>query len=393
MTTKSKKVLTGEEDFNGLVSAEKSLPASWYYDEAHYQSELETIFYSNWIYLCHQSLFQKPGSFQRFTIGTQQIFLVKDREGRIRGFYNSCRHRGSALCLAQQGEFSNQLIRCPYHQWAYDFSGNLRATSSHAEAADFNMADYPLLSVNVQIWRGGVFVSLSDEPESLEAGFERGSDHTDSWPMEDLVVGHRWRKIMACNWKVFWENFNECLHCPNVHPELCDLVPIYGRRISYYKDEPHWKAHLDESTPAYRGGLKAGAETWSSDGKALEITFEGLTAAEIERGQSYFVSLPSVYIAAHVDYMRTVRVLPIDAETTEVAVEWLFLPEQLDQKDLNLDNITEFGILVMSQDADASEMNQLGLRNKNFKQGVLMPEEHYVKAFQDWVRRTLGHWD
>ena len=194
---------------------------------------------------------------------------------------------------------------------------------------------------------------------------------------------------MACNWKIFWENFNECLHCSNIHPELCQLVPIYGRRISYFRDEPNWALHQDDNDPRFRGGLRAVAETWSTSRRASGVRFDKLSDEEIARGQSYFVGMPSVFIAAHVDYMRTVRMLPLGPEKTALEVEWRFPPESLAAENFDLDDVTEFAKLVMRQDAVASELNQQGVRALPFEQGILIPEEHYVKAFQDWVRQRL----
>ena len=382
--------LTGGEDFDGLKRAEPSLPASWYYDADHYQTELERIFYRDWLYVCHASSLAEPRQFRRFDIGRQSILLVRDHDGALRGYHNSCRHRGSALCTEHEGRLRSKLIVCPYHQWSYALDGRLAAVSSHAEATDFDKADYPLFEVAVSEWRGGVYVCLADDPPDFEQGFVRGNDRIENWPMADLVVGHRWHKTMACNWKVFWENFNECLHCPNIHPELCELVPIYGRRISYFRDEPNWAQHRDDDDPKYRGGLRDGAETWSTSGRAGNVRFDSLSDEEIARGQSYFVSLPSVFIAAHVDYMRTVRILPTGPEETAIDVEWLFPPESLTTEGFDIDDITEFAKLVMQQDAEASELNQRGLQALPFEQGVLMPEEHYVKMFQDWVRERLG---
>lgn len=381
--------LTGKEDFDGLSHATPSLPASWYYDADWHQRELDNIFYDNWLYLCHSSTLSSPRAFRSFTIGTQGVFLVRDDVGTVRGFHNTCRHRGSVLCLESDGRFPNKLIRCPYHQWAYSLDGRLVATSSHAEAVDFDKADYPLFPIAVREWKGGIFVSLSDNPPDLEHGFGRGSDRIENWPMEKLVVGHTWQKTIDCNWKIFWENFNECLHCPNIHPELVDLVPIYGRRISYYRDEPNWPQHHGNPEPQFAGGLREGATSWSTDGKSQGARFDGLTDEEIARGQSYFVSTPSVFIAAHVDYMRTVRILPLGPEQTDITVEWLFLPETLEDPDFDLENVTDFAKLVMLQDSDASEINQRGIRSRRFEQGVLMPEEHYVKGFHDWVREQM----
>ncbi len=382
--------LDGSEDFDGLTRVEPSVPAISYYDPAIFRAELESIFFRDWLYVCHASALAQKRSFRRFDIGGQSLLVLRDADGVLRAFHNTCRHRGSELCGEREGRFKSKLIVCPYHQWSFALDGRLVATTSHAEASDFDRADYPLLEVSLREFRGGVFVSLSDDPPAFEDGFIRGSDRIENWPMAELQVGHRWRETMACNWKVFWENFNECLHCPNIHPELAELVPIYGRRISYYRDEPGWREHVDDPDPKFRGGLRAGARTWSTSGQPSGPIFAGLSNEEIARGQSYFVSLPSVFIAGHVDYMRTVRVLPLGPEQTELEVEWLFPRETLQRPDFDLEDVTGFARLVMRQDAEASEMNQRGLRARSFKGGVLMPEEHYVKAFQDWVRGRMS---
>ncbi len=386
---KGAKKLKGDEDFSGLKQATDSLHASWYYDEQWYTKELDSIFYENWLYVCHASTLIESRSYRSFNIGSQSIILVRGENGELHGFHNTCRHRGSQLCKETQGKFASKLIVCPYHQWAYSFDGQLQKTTSHAEAANFDKADYPLFPVHVEQWRGGIFVNLSENPKDLKQGFARGADRIENWPMEKLVVGHRWQKTMQCNWKVFWENFNECLHCPNIHPDLSQLVPIYGRRLTHYLDEPYWTEHQGDTDPKYAGGLRADAETWSTNGQALSQKFPDLTDEEIQRGQSYFVSLPSVFIAAHVDYMRSVRILPIGPEQTEIEVEWLFLPEALEDKNFGLENITEFAIQVMQEDAHASQINQAGIRSRKFEYGVLMPEEHYVKQFQDWVKSQM----
>ena len=382
--------LTGNEDFNGLSRSEPTLPASWYFDPEWYGRELEKVFGRNWLYLFHTSSIPDPGGYRTVEIGDQNILVLRDSSGELRAFHNTCRHRGSILCTEHRGNLGGKLVTCPYHQWAYAMDGRLVATSSHAEPLGFNKADYPLFPVHLSIWRGGIFICLDDTPPDMEESFERGSDRIENWPLESLQVAHTWSKTMACNWKIFWENFNECLHCPNVHPELCELVPMYGRRTSSYRDDPHCADHADRNDQAYRGGLRDGARTWSSHGQAANYTFPELTAEEIERGQSYFVSLPSVYIAAHVDYVRTVRILPRGPEETDIQVEWLLPSQTISDPDFDIAGIVDFPILVMDQDARASELNQRGIRSRRFEQGVLMPEEHYVKAFQDWVRENMA---
>ena len=189
---------------------------------------------------------------------------------------------------------------------------------------------------------------------------------------------------MACNWKVFWENFNECLHCPGVHPELSALVPIYGRGLMARHDDPDWEAHANDDAPEFAGTLRHGAETWSMDGQALDYRFPGLTDAERKNGQTYAMHLPSFFVVGHVDYVRYVRLMPLGPERTELVAEWLFAPEALEEKE-RIEAIVGFGSLVLKQDADICEVNQRGLRSSRHQAGVLMPEEYDIARFHDWV--------
>ncbi len=96
----------------------------------------------------------------------------------------------------------------------------------------------------------------------------------DNWPMADLVTGHRLETVLDCNWKIFWENYNECLHCPGIHPELSDMVPVYRKGIMSAQEAPDWTPEVP-SEPV----LKAGAGRWTMDGQPCGPEFPNLTAA------------------------------------------------------------------------------------------------------------------
>ena len=190
--------------------------------------------------------------------------------------------------------------------------------------------------------------------------------------------------MIDCNWKVFWENFSECLHCPGVHPELSRLVPLYKRALMETKDDPDWQTNRDD--PRYKPGLVADAESWTADGKAVDNTFENLTQADIEKGHTYESLWPTMFLVGHVDYMRIVRLLPLGPEKTQVESEWLFRPETLARDDFDAAEIAAFAITVLEQDGMAAELNQRGLRSIRYQGGELMAEEYEVHAFQEWVR-------
>ncbi|ODT18384.1 MAG: ring-hydroxylating oxygenase subunit alpha, partial [Mesorhizobium sp. SCN 65-12] len=323
--------------------------------------------------------------------GTQEIIVLRDETGMLRAFHNTCRHRGSQLCQESAGRLKARLLTCPYHAWSYSLRGDLVRVPSKSLPDGFDKADHPLYRVALSTWRGFVFVNLAENPEgTAPSSFDPASGDLGNWPLEGLVSGHVLRKVMNCNWKIFWENFNECLHCPGVHKELSRLVPIYGRGLMARHDDPEWKRHADSDAPEFSGGLRDGAETWSRDGRAHGPAFAGLTAAERAAGQTYATSLPSMFIVGHVDYVRVVRLAPLGPEQTELTAEWLFSPEALAATDI--DNIVAFGTQVLEEDAGICEVNQRGLRSLRHQAGVLMPEEYDLHRFHQWVRaRHAAH--
>ncbi len=379
-----------ERRFNGLRDAQPTLPAAWYFDPAHHEREMRAIFRRNWIYLCRSAELAGPRAFRSFTVAGQDILLVRGEDGTLNGFFNTCRHRGATLCTAESGRLAKPLIVCAYHQWAYGLDGRLRATGPMRRVGGFERAEYGLHRVAVEEWRGFVFVNLAGDaarPFLDQFGAEVG--HIANWPLERLVVGHVYQRTLKCNWKIFWDNFNECLHCPNLHPELCALVPIYGRAIMARRDDPDWENQAGNPAPAFAGGLREGAKSWSMDGSAQGV-LGGLSEADRAAGQRYTTLVPSVFIAAHLDYVRAVRLLPTGPEEMEIRAEWLFDPEMLARPGFDMKRITDFATLVMDQDGAACEMNQRGLRAEPFERGVLMQEEYEVFLFQDWVRGQLG---
>jgi Rieske 2Fe-2S family protein len=134
-----------------------------------------------------------------------------------------------------------------------------------------------------------------------------------------------------------------------------------------------------------------GAVTWSLDGQTELPELPGLDDADRERGQSFGMLLPSVFVCAHIDYVRAVRVLPVSPEETRLVVEWLFSQDALERGDPGLpERATALGALVVEQDARVCELNQRGLRCHRHEQGVLVPQEYQVHDFHRWVSSALG---
>ena len=376
--------------FNGLKSPERTLESSWYIDPTHYQRELAAIWRRNWIYLCRADSLPAAPSFRSFTIGDQPILVVRDRDDTLRAFFNTCRHRGSTLCPGAEGRLPTGHITCPYHAWSYKLDGSLAKVPSTRPEGYLQQSELSLYSVGLRVWRGFVYVHLGDAAHAADGHFNENRDLFGHWPLEELVVGRTMSKRLACNWKIFWENYNECLHCPGVHPALSSLVPIYKRGIMEPRDDPQWRAHEGKAEPLFAGGLKAGAQTWSLDGKSIGPSFPQLTDEERRLGYHYMTSLPSHYLVLHVDHVRSTRLLPVGPEAMELEIQWLFPKATLEDPSLDISNACDFSAQVMSEDGAACELTQRGLHSAPHKQGYLLPEDYDVFRFQQWVRAQLA---
>jgi Rieske 2Fe-2S family protein len=368
-----------------LTRIEAGLPSAWYHDAEQYRRELDAFWLRGWLYACRADELA-PRDYRVIEVGDQSLLLTRDLAGELRAFHNVCRHRGSELCSQAQGRFRGPTIVCPYHGWTYSLEGALLGMPHQLPGAGFRREDHSLYPVAVEAWAGFVFVNPigAAAPPLAEA---LGSIPADlaGWPLGELRVGERTRTNVACNWKVFWENFSECFHCPGVHPELSRLVPAYRKGLLDEADDPD-AAPADAARP----GLAAGALTWTLDGQTRLPHFPGLSPEQRGAGQTFGVMAPGFFVVAHVDYARAVRVLARGPEQTQLQVEWLFDPEVLARPDFDLEHATALGRLVVEQDASICERNQRGLRSRRHAQGVVVPQEYGVFAFHEWLRRGLG---
>ena len=359
----------------------ETLSKAAYTDIDWYNKELATIWSNNWVMVGRNADFP-AGSVTRRSLCSADALVVSDANGELSAFHNVCRHRGAALCTAQQESFGGKLIRCPYHAWSYATDGRLISTGFGQPTADFNKSEHSLFPVSLMEWNGFVFLSLSKDPGPLSP--DMGLNALDNWPMHDLVCGHIFEKELDCNWKIFWENYNECLHCPGIHPELSDLVPVYREGVMSEAERKN-KPGGAELSP-----LKEGAQTWTANGQPCGPEFPNLTTTERRTAHNFVTLYPSAFIVAHVDYVRSVTLTPLGPEKTKLRAEWLFLPEAMAAPGFDLKNVTEFATLVMEQDGAACELNQKGIASPAYERGRLMPEEFDIHNFHKWVLAEMG---
>ena len=366
-----------------LDEVSATLPSAFYFDREHHERELRQIWYRQWLLVGRADTVAAVGDYRVVEVGDQSVIITRGKDGRLRAFHNTCRHRGSILCQQSQGRFRGQRIVCPYHSWTYSLEGELTATPWRLEGGGFDATKYPLYDVAVGEWAGFVFVNLDENTAPF-------SDRTladtparlANWNLGETVTVHTAMLDLECNWKAFWDNFNECLHCPSVHPELCRIVPQFRDGLA---SGNVIRGEGDSNSP-----LIEGAVTWSVGGKTELPWFEGLTEREQRAGATFGVFPPGGYVVVHVDYARVVHMLPIGPERTRLAVSWLVPPKSVEHPAFSAKKLIELGDAVVREDGRASEINQKGLRSNRHESGVLVPQEIFVREFHDWVREQLN---
>ena len=385
----AKKKSTGKRSTREpLARLSTGLPSSWYYDPAHYARDLEAFWYRRWIAAGRDEEIPEPGDWRVVRIGTQSIVLLRGERGELRAFHNTCRHRGSILCTDEVGRFARRRIVCPYHSWTYDLDGKLIATPRRMPTPDFDPTAFSLFEVAAASWGGFVFVNLAGRrARPLTEALGELPERFARYRFDTLRIGKRIVADVHANWKLLAENFSECFHCPPVHPELCRIVTAY-------RDAGAWGLHRDargaplpESQPEFKGD----ARTLTLDGTARLPPIAGLDDAE--RDRLYVPSLlpPNLFLNVHPDYINAHMMFPTGPESVRIVYDWLFEPRHLPLADADLEHYVALWDVTNRQDARNCEWQQQGVKSREFRHGVYVPQEFDCDRFARWVRAGLRH--
>jgi glycine betaine catabolism A len=351
------------------------LPRAAYVDPAVFAWERQNFFGSGWTCAGFSSHLARPGDQRAESVGNGSVLLVRGDDGVLRGFANTCRHRGHELLACGATAQRNSII-CPYHSWTYALSGGLRFASGFTGRAGFDESRWGLTELPVAEWHGLIFVDGSGQAAPL-AGALRGADELVTlYEPERLVIAGRHVYDSAANWKILSENYHECYHCPMIHPELCKVSP--PKSGENYPAQGGWVGGWMD--------LRDGMDTMSLDGTSLGVPLRGLDERGL-RTVIYLNIFPNVLLSLHPDYVMTHRLTPLAADRTMIECTWSFAPEALDQPGFDPGYAVEFWDITNRQDWLACESVQRGLSSDHARPGPLSPDEDAVYQFVTMVAR------
>jgi len=356
----------------------KTAPQRYFVSPEIFTEEQTGIFSRGWVCVGHQSEVAKPGDYIVKLVAGESLIIVRDRAGELHAFSNVCRHRGTRLCEEEKGHAS--AIQCPYHAWTYGLDGSLLGAPHMDAVPGFQKADYSLHSVPLDLWEGFMFVSLGERPPSLAGWFASLEGRFAHWNLPRLRSARRITYDVQANWKLIFENYSECYHCPGVHPALA-------------KVSPYDSAENDLTEGPFLGGFMTIAK-----GRSLTMSGSACARPVGELGEEdharvfYYSIFPNLLLSMHPDYVMVHQLWPKGPGRTLIECDWLFHPEAagVGGPGYHPDDAVEFWDMTNRQDWHVCELSQQGIASRAYSPGPYSPRESIPAAWDRYYLSVMG---
>lgn len=367
------------------TSTERSLPQKYFVSPEVFAAETKKIFENHWLLVGHQSQVANAGDYflvdlpaspsqQAHGVIKESIIIIRDSKSAIRAFFNVCRHRGSRL--REDGCGHASVIQCPYHAWTYGLDGQLVGAPHMDDVPGFDKANYPLHPVNLGFWEGFLFVNLEKNPPPLERWFASLAGKFSHWNMPILQPAKRIEYDVRANWKLMFENYSECYHCPGVHPQL-------------QKVSPYDSAENDLREGPFLGGFMK-----INRGKSLTMSGNACAAfvGNIENLQQvfYYSIFPNMLLSLHPEYVMVHQLWPQSPGRTLIVCDWLFHPDAFKRNDFKPEDAIEFWDMTNKQDWHVCELSQQGISSRAYEPGPYSSRESIPAAWDRYYLRQLA---
>jgi choline monooxygenase len=337
-----------------------ALGAHWYVDPAMAALDRRAIFDRGWQLVAHACQLQGAGDHVVADLAGLPVIAVRGGDGVVRVMHNVCRHRAGPI--ASCDGLAAKSLRCRYHGWTYTLDGILRSAPEMGDAVDFDPAQVRLPQLAVRTWQGLVFAAVDEAAAPTFDEFVRGIDARLGRDRGLERFGHHQRVgyDVACNWKVYVDNYLEGYHVPHIHPGLNKLLDYR----SYVTETADW--HSYQWSPLESGDGLYG------DGDAL-----------------YYWLWPNTMLNVLPGRLQTNRVVPLGVERCRVEFDFYYAPDDSGAARARRDADREFSDEVQLEDLAICQDVQRGLASGSYKPGRLNPlRENAVHHFHELLRRT-----
>jgi Rieske 2Fe-2S family protein len=357
----------------------RTMPGEYYTSPEIFAEDRERVFARHWNCVGRASHVARPGDYVVRTVAGESLIIVRGRDGELRAFFNICRHRGTQLCRETSGQFS-ETIQCPYHAWTYTTDGRLIGAPHMHEAEGFDKKNYPLHQAAIAEWEGFVFVHVGEEVQPFDEWFAPMLDRLHRFNLPALKVGHTATYDVHANWKLVFQNYSECLHCPTIHPELTAVLP-YQSGANDLIEGPFVGGYME---------IKAPNESATMSGRACGHLVNPALAGDDRQRAYYYSLMPNLLLSMHPDYVNYYLLTPVSVDRTLVESEWMFSAENEGNPTFNPQDAVAFWDVTNRQDWDIVERSQRGISSRRYEPGPYSPRESIPAAWDREYLRMMG---
>lgn len=353
----------------------ETLPAWAYTSQAFYEREVDRIFMKVWNFLGRADHIPNPGDYFTVDFAGVPLIVVRDQDGDVRAFVNSCRHRGTILV---ESDGNCRAFKCPYHSWVFGLDGRCMGAPEMQKTTNFDPANYPLIPVRLETWAGFLFVTFDEKAAPLSEYLGDLPDNLAGHTASDLVCVRRKAYELKCNWKIFAENAKESYHIATVHRKTInqyasaevaryEYVPVRGQYAMNYAEHPGTSMALLKGDTGFP-------------------VIETLDSRTRSGTLSPFI-FPSTYIAATNDTLWYLELHPHGPDRTTLIHGACFPRAYLERPDFEAlaKNYYKRWDITIEEDNAISEMQQRGLASRIGGRGRFCHREKVVHQIDNWV--------
>jgi len=355
-----------------------TMPREYYTSPDILAEEQERIFARHWNCIGRASQIKQPGDYIVRSVAGESLIVLRDRDGDLRAFFNVCRHRGTQICREASGQFS-ETIQCPYHAWTYTTDGRLIGAPHMQEVEGFDKREFPLHAAGVAEFAGFLFASVSEQSQPFSTWFAPMMPRLMRFDLDRLEVGHSVRYEVESNWKLVFQNYSECLHCPMIHPELSLKLP-YQSGANDLIEGPFLGGYMEIGAPH---------ESATISGRACGRLLTPLSEDDRRRA-FYYTLMPNLMLSIHPDYVNYYLVKPDGVGRTIVESEWMFSAENKNNPDFNPADAIAFWDVTNRQDWDIVARSQKGIASRRYTPGPYSPRESMPAAWDREYLKMMG---
>ena len=353
-----------------------SLPAWTYADREFFDAEVARVIRPSWQVVCHVSDVPETGDFHTLDYVGESVVVVRGRDGVLNAFTNVCRHRGARLLDGPSG-CARKLV-CPYHAWTYDLDGRLTGVPMR-ETYDIDASGHGLAALELEVWRGFVFVRLEGSGPSVAEMMAPYEAEVAPYRFEDMrAFGRVTLRPRTVNWKNVGDNYSDGLHIAVAHPGLKRLMGNgYGVEASEHVDKM-WGPIVDR------------ASTNASE-RAYQRYLPPVPHLPPERQRlwTYFKLWPNLAFDIYPDQVDFMQWLPVSPTQTLIREIAYCLPDE--RREMKAARYLNWRInrQVNAEDTGLVQRVQDGMASTSFTVGPLSEQEVALRNFCRKIRHAI----